>query len=489
MAATQTMSPGGALLRASRMFAMPKPLPTPQAQVLGAGLSFRSNTATLPYPTHLSITTPPSSLSRGDWGLKRPLPLRSTTRTSTPILRISTMDTYEHITEYASAADHSLTLKKWQDLHLSMMTPKDKANVVLDADKEKIERKSVFEKDLDYTVRREMDIGEQDPRWKFNGPWLPGQTELEFSEYVKKEVRRRRLEFNDLLRKECATFLTSKAVEEARNSSSNAPEPMVASDITDEQFSVYVKGLRQDRVKLFTLIRQFLDLPPTSKISDSAINVDEWFPGKQIDIKRDTDTQSKRDSPYAKGGPPKTHPSAGISYLRTSAHIENHPLFGPQRSKAPFYGRIVMPKGSSKRSVAKLGVAGVVTSVPSDAEGGFRLDTLNRNSRTRGRPAASEMDLDYVNINLRGGGKAWVTATAASISPRGTVQLEVAKASEMSVVIAKGKAWQAPPVEEGTTWEVRERRPPSKIHRFINPFGVPKESPADMLEGMVKPPE
>src|SRR5690554_1357851 len=109
---TRSVSPGGALLRASRMFSVPAPLQRPVSE-LASTVTFNSDSATLPHPTQLSISTPPSSLSKGDWGFKRNLPLRSTTKTSTPVIRISAVDTYEHITEFGSAADHTLTLRKW----------------------------------------------------------------------------------------------------------------------------------------------------------------------------------------------------------------------------------------------------------------------------------------------------------------------------------------------------------------------------------------
>src|ERR1700710_2293162 len=113
--ASRSVSPGGALLRASRVFSIPPPLPRTPSDLSSTAV-FSSDTATLPHPIHLSVITPQSSLARGDWGFKRPLPLRSTTKTSTPVIRIESIDTYEQVTEFGSAADHSLTIKKWEEM-------------------------------------------------------------------------------------------------------------------------------------------------------------------------------------------------------------------------------------------------------------------------------------------------------------------------------------------------------------------------------------
>src|ERR1700710_1203320 len=120
--ASRGVSPGGALLRASRIFSIPPPLPRPASDLSSIAI-FNSETATLPHPIHLTITTPQTSLARGDWGFKRPLPLRSTTRTSTPLIRVHSIDTYEHITEFGSASDHAINLQKWQEMGVPLTIP------------------------------------------------------------------------------------------------------------------------------------------------------------------------------------------------------------------------------------------------------------------------------------------------------------------------------------------------------------------------------
>jgi hypothetical protein len=119
----QSLSPTANLLRNSRLFSLPNPLPRPPvSETFGAGITKASDTATLPYPTHQAITTTKSSLARGDWGLKRPLPSRShIIQTSDPVLRVTQLDTIEHVTDFDSAADHVRTRQKWEEMGVPMM--------------------------------------------------------------------------------------------------------------------------------------------------------------------------------------------------------------------------------------------------------------------------------------------------------------------------------------------------------------------------------
>lgn len=120
---SKVSSPTATLLRNSRLFSLPPTLPRPLNDLMGHVQSNNlSDTASLPYPTQQAIATTPAALGRGDWGLKRPLPLKSTTKTSTPIYRINALDTREHITDFESASDLSLTLEKIQALHMPITT-------------------------------------------------------------------------------------------------------------------------------------------------------------------------------------------------------------------------------------------------------------------------------------------------------------------------------------------------------------------------------
>src|SRR5262249_42873165 len=108
------LSPAATLLRNSKLFALPAALSLPAVEPSSEPLA-RSDSATTPYPTRAALETPSHSLNRGDWGLKRSLPVKTTTKSGTPTIRIRRgIDTPEHVADFESAADHVITLRKYQ---------------------------------------------------------------------------------------------------------------------------------------------------------------------------------------------------------------------------------------------------------------------------------------------------------------------------------------------------------------------------------------
>lgn len=441
MAAAQHLSPGGALFRASRMFAVPPPLPQPNSlSGFGSGAGTRQN------PIYLTITTPTSSLYKGDWGLKRPLPLRSTTKTSSPLVRVTTMDTFEHVTEFESAADHTLTLRKWQEMYVPLSTPQMRKNRMLSAATTNVPTRSVFEDDIDYTAPRESKPGQDNIRWKYGGPWLAGQTDLEFNEYLRKEVRRRRTDFHDFLREEYVRKHNSEVQEKMRGG--EMPEPLAAKDVTEAQFNIYLRELRNDQGTLSRLIRDFLDLPPApaveldDRVTRMSNRANSFAADALNGITEAASAVAEPTNPYAFSGPPKTHPSGGLSYLRTSSHIDNHPIFGPQEEKTPVQGRVILPRGAGVGTVSpKLGVAGVVVELP--VNGGFNLSNIERKSQMFQKEEQILEGIQYVDPDVPGGSKAWVKVTGANLDSDGRPSLWIRKASQMSELVAQGKGEQA----------------------------------------------
>ncbi|KFZ07511.1 hypothetical protein V501_06392 [Pseudogymnoascus sp. VKM F-4519 (FW-2642)] len=439
--ASRSVSPGGALLRASRMFSVPAPIQRPASE-MASNATFGSDSATLPHPTHLSISTPSSSRSKGDWGFKRNLPLRSTTKTSTPVIRISSVDTYDHITEFGSAADHTLTLRKWQELNMPLTAP-SVATAGTYGPASRTPGRGVFEADTDITETG-GDIANKDHRWKFDGPWLAGQTEGEFNEYVRTEVAKRRPAFRKFLQNYKADQETKDAQRKAMEAGAVAPEPLKATEMTEEEMAQYLRTLRQDRSELFRLIRDFLDLPPSPSVNDDYGSVAESLFtdmtsgslfGKTVKAE---DYIQKSSSPYANAGPPKTHPSAGLSYLRTGAHITNHPVYGPQHDHAPVQGRVILPKNAAVGSFApKLGVAGIVVDVPTTS------DYFNTSTFGHGRRKTNADRLPgLLNIEPEkvGGSKVYLSPKSATIDSKGRINLQVSGAQNAAVAVLEGTA-------------------------------------------------
>ncbi|KAK5991140.1 hypothetical protein PT974_09418 [Cladobotryum mycophilum] len=400
----RAISPGGALLRTSRMFSIPKPLPEPQSTNLHIG-DHKSNTMTRQYPQHQSITSPLSSREKGDWGFKRPFPLKSTMATSTPLIRIKQVDTIENVTNFASAADHSLSLEKFQELRVAMAVPQnvDRRQTGQSTPRTELWHKSVFEEDMDFT---DFKRGRgDDRRWKFQGPWLARMTEGDFVEYLNKKVRPRRAQFRELLKNK------------------------LAEDISAD----YLRSLRNDRVTLYALVSKFLDLAP---LGQPVGFIQTFWSNKD---------SSAPESPYGKSGPPPSHPSAGISYLRTSSFMENHPVYGPQSKRTPALARVVYPRIGP--APAKLGVGGFVANAPAgDTE--FNV----RHGMKRG--AANKTMLNgimYLDTTTVGGAKAYVEAQTASVDPSGKVVLQLRETAPEAQLIARENKGLAEIYHDGVT--------------------------------------
>ncbi|KAG9244686.1 mitochondrial ribosomal protein MRP51 [Calycina marina] len=429
---SRSMSPGGAILRASRIFSLPPPFPKP----LGDTAIYGSNTSTTPHPMHQAITTTPKSLHRGDWGLKRPLPLRATTKTSTPHLRIESIDTFEHITDFKSAADHTITLKKWQELNLPLMTPaRREKNLVLGDFETTVPHskrdRAVFDEDVDVTERPEVsNLGDDVIRWKYKGPWLAGMSEGEFMGYINKQIRSRKQEFQNFIRAELASIWTTKRTNAARDKGLDIPPPYKPSDILAGELNKYIKELRDNDGIRNNLICKFLDLPPmpTKGVDDVVENL-SILPGGRATVEI---PQEVAKNPYKEVGPPKTHPSAGLSYNRTAAIMYNHPRWGPQAHPPPVPARVVKPtKASVGFNRANLGVAGFVVDVPSSVS--------QRPNKSNTKPeygGLNYMDhLKHIDIDTVGGAKTWVKPRYAFVDTDGHVRLTVDVAHPDAVAV------------------------------------------------------
>ena len=431
MASTQrAVSPGAALLRSSRLFSMPSPIAPPPGDMSSA-TKHKSETATTAFPTHLTVTTPSTSRMVGDWGFKRPLPLKTTTKSTFPLVRVRKVDSIEHVTDFQSSSEHTITLEKFREMNLSFSVPVPKekggAPVLI----------SVFEERRDFTTpapsRSPAIKGSSDPaqgskndgdplslRWKFGGPWLAGMTDGEFGRYIAKKVHPRRPEFRQFLRERLAAQKTAarktSMSDQDASTPTNAISPVQASEITEEELLEYTRGLRGDRHELFNLVSRFLDLAPVSNADShlAAGSLEFYHVGKPYDL--------HRDSPYASEGPPITHPSAGLSYLRTQSFLENHPIYGPQDAHASVKARIVTPRFGATNSAPKIGVGGFIANIPT-FDSSFNDRRLRMSSAvTGGEVIAGLNDFDP---SQEGGAKVYVQVQTANVDATGKVQLKL----------------------------------------------------------------
>ena len=422
MGARAPVSPGGALLRTSRMFSIPKPLPDYTIDGMPVG-ERRARAQTMPYPRHQSITSPLSSREKGDWGFKRAFPPKTTMTTSTPYIRVKEVDTAESVTDFHSAADHTLSREKFHEMGIAMSVPMQTDRRGM-ATRTETHLRSVFEEGSDVTHFTEASGTEG--RWKFNGPWLGNLNEGDFLQYVDKYVRPRRREFTELLRKMLAEEMFAQQSKSAQDRGEAPPAKIEPRDLTAAQFNDYLRTLRHDRVTLNAIVTKFLDLAPLGR----PVGIIQTFWGGQ--------NGEAKESPYRRAGPPPSHPSAGMSYLRTGSYMENHPVYGPQAKKSPTLARVVSPRIGSQN--AKMGVGGFITDTP---VGDNAFNVRYGRDRALGGKAAELKGVSHLDIKTYGGAKAYVEPHTASVDSTGWIHIKLKGTSTEAEVIAneaKGKS-------------------------------------------------
>ncbi|PSK33963.1 hypothetical protein B9Z65_8289 [Elsinoe australis] len=452
-------SPTARILRSSRFFCMPPPLPQPSVDILTSQGSVRtSDTATLPYPSKQAITAPASSRHRGDWGLKRPLPER-TNNTSTPHVRINAMDTLEHITDFESAADHTLTLKKSQEMNVWMTQAHRRKTG------HGTSLPSAFDEALDYTaiqgpaaargaipglsetninklplgVQRTLrlrslnrvlqDQGQKPVRWKTDGPWLPAMSEIDFEKYLRDVVSRPKIreEFREFLLRVGVERKRLRTEEQLRQETGFDPEnpediarlnDLAKVENEDAEIDHFMLELRENNDTLSStlpgLIQEFFDLPPLPKAA----------PGEDPSHAKITESlrRERNDTP------PATHPSAGLSYIRSKAFMENHPVHGPMSLHTPVQARVLRPRKivQGPQENATIGVGGFVTK-DITAKGFMNSDPQSNDNKG--------LQFDF---ETPGGNKLWVTPKQAHIDDSGRVRLAIEYPDKEAVAVKTG---------------------------------------------------
>jgi hypothetical protein len=296
-------------------------------------------------------------------------------------------------------------------------------------------QRSVFDKDLDRTHESEQGGPSSSTRWKYDGPWLAGKTPGEFERYVTREIRRRKPEFRAFVRQR---FSAEKAAEQRRLALEEGrpiPSPEQAieqAQVSEEELKAHITSLRHDSSALSELIHTFLDLPasPTPQASPALGTRDARGALRNLSSLFSPQDQKHDSSLYGLSGPPRTHPSAGLSYLRTAAHVTNHPVLGPQASHAPVQARILQAgrkyqRKGTRSSEPKLGVGGVVTD--------------ERSQLGVQRYAGSSDDVHALRPEVTGGGKTWVHPIRGTITATGTIDLQVVGAKRATISIHQHK--------------------------------------------------
>ena len=505
-AVSRLSSPSANLLRNSRLFALPQPLAPSVTNASSTPIN-HSDTATTPYPTHAAIETYRESRNKGDWGLKRPLPLKSTAGRDASFIRIKDgIDTREHITNFEQAGDHVWTLRKFQALNIPVLFEATTRHLTLGEDRTPFEERFINTAGPD-------ELREGAKRWRMKGPWIAGMSNADFEnwlhgssvhggalgekgafiEFLKKSFQRL-LAAKDFARtilieagandpvisekerlSRVTSFLEAKLpsslvltptiksivavagrvyakddltnllkILDEESLASLVPDPedeMVRQKVNDG-LSHYIRELRASPNDLLPLIQEFFDLPDTPsgpRGGNGEADLQPWAFGYGIPLK-----ESNLANPrYRESGMPKTHPSAGLGYLRLGqAVMENHSVYGPQALPSSVPARVLKPglfmQGASANAV--LGAAGFVTSM-----------SLNDDQRSQPK--------DF--ISQRGGQKMAIIPQYMSINPDGRPVLWTSSSNHgvhndrhiMAGIAHLGQSQQA--VERGNSSRVR----------------------------------
>ncbi|KKY38499.1 hypothetical protein UCDDA912_g01491 [Diaporthe ampelina] len=436
------------------MFSLPQAIPPPPGDYQAA-TSYNSETATQAYPTLQTVTAPENFRQRGDWGFKRNFPMRSTAETSTPYLRVKQVDSIEHVTDFASAADHTLSLEKWQEMNVAISLPHFiPTSATSSISAMDMQPKSVFESKYDFTALDKHNKDEAGQmRWKYEGPWLATLTEGEFQKYIKKFVRPRKTEFRQFLREQLASRLTQdvkdRAVTKGGDEATESARIVRPGDITENQLTDYLRELRQDRQSLFDLVGKFLDLAPIEPPASDFDVLGQLAPGQSRTL--------DRKNPYALHGPPITHPSAGLSYLRTMAFLDNHPAYGPLKYHPPVKGRVFV-SSSDINSLGKSGTLGL---------GGFIVGAKHISSEYRNSSQTRLYD-----PSAEGGQKVWAHVFSAQVNSRGRVLLHAEEVQDK--IATESKLVQE---EMSGERQVFHEKPGDSFRNFMLPFKAPRSAP------------
>ena len=303
---------------------------------------------------------------------------------------------------------------------------------------------------------------------------------IQFEAYLKKQVRGRKEAFRLKVKQHLIAERSEKLKRQAMEEGAGVGSTPLKVEVTKEEVTNHLRLLRSKPEILGPMIAEFLDLPegPSSQGS--------WMPDAIFPYGRNTVSAPV----YADVGPPRTHPSAGLSYLKIGRDIyaRSDPLDGAQMVPLPVQARVLKTRRGPGSITATVGVAGIIAD---DAEPSTRSTGLNIPFRPQS-----------------GGRKGLVKVKSASINSNGTINLSVASSSSSasyshyylseddSVVRREGLPMTAaaraqaanfsmPTLDSGYQMQSRSQAPSAdtqrgleKLNQAFDPFGNKSTRPA-----------
>lgn len=319
------------------------------------------------------------------------------------------------------------TLEKWNEMGVPMIKKHEGAYRGPGRNRAAQTPISVYDEGQDLTDKAQE--SEYTRRWKYEGPWLAGMQEGEFQNWLMHQVGGRRREWEQFLREEWAAEKLIQAQKVARDEGRTFTAEEVELHrkihwLSDSELREHQKDLRDTSASggfsspLTKRLIKFLDLPA----------------GLQDENRSKSDEIISVAGLSSDRGPPSTHPGAGLSHLRTSAIMENHPIHGPQATRTPVQARVIQHSvigGLVKEQRAKLGVAGVVADDSISAT--FRNEDKSRYNQ--GTNDATQ----HRDPNIVGGSKVWVRPDGAWVDENGMVRLNLSRADHESIAVKTGE--------------------------------------------------
>ncbi|EWC47201.1 hypothetical protein DRE_03320 [Drechslerella stenobrocha 248] len=318
MSSSKASSPAANLIRNSRLVAMPIPR--------GASLS-DSQAYRPPYPTHQAITTPDSSRSRGDWGLKRPIPRKVHSK----YLRYNSIDSIEHRTTFQSSHDTVTTLKKWQEMDIPIKLYSQLANRFTSAfyfdtlpspSSSEDPHQEILAAPKSYTL--------DPPVWGYRTKFIQRMTPGELKTFIDKKIVPRRREF-ELFVKDGAS---SRSLPQQQQSPLLPEHSNLDADVDATAPASPPQHLQPKEEQERGHSQNQHPLSPITTLPNFAVRpVDTLLKSiRHDDLKSLNDVREFLRMPL-RDAPMTLHPSAGLYYILDASYLENHPQYGPNPSR------------------------------------------------------------------------------------------------------------------------------------------------------------
>ena len=295
------------------------------------------------------------------------------------MIRIGDIDSIDQVTDFESAADHTINLQKYQQLNLPLTRRSESSDGSSNT--------NVFDSSVDNT--NGDNLSPTQGRWKFKGPIMATQKEGEFQDYLRNIVKVQREAFIKFIRRRYETMVKVSNANEGVQRAFQFEDTKM--DLSDAAFERHLRALRQDEEQMSSLIEHFFDLP-TNYAIDPSSRLDYLEP------------------------PPKTHLSAGLSYLKSAAHIANDPVKGPQPLPKPLQARVLKP-AMRENEKAILGLGGFV--IEDSRRAIYKID--------------ESKGLRTLDTDVPGGTKVHIHARKALMGSDGRVDIHSERSSEKAL--------------------------------------------------------